>query len=197
MKVAAAILAAGNSSRLGEPKQLADFEGRTLLEHAVSAARGAGCSPIVVVAGAHVNLRVGESGVEFVQNDSWERGLGTTIRKAIDHVLQRHPEAEAVLLMTCDQPLVRAESLRRLVEAQEASDKGIIAAEYADTSGVPALFLRTHFQGLLALADEDGAKKYILSHATDVGRVPLPEAAEDIDTPAQLARLRRGQDGLR
>ncbi|MDQ6622084.1 MAG: NTP transferase domain-containing protein, partial [Verrucomicrobiota bacterium] len=98
--------------------------------------------------------------------------------------------ADAILLMTCDQPLVRPVHLQRLIDIAADSEQSICAAEYAGTVGVPALFKRAHFAALLALEDNGGAKKILLAQLPAIAKVPMPEAATDIDTPAQLANFR-------
>ncbi len=93
--------------------------------------------------------------------------------------------------MTCDQPLISPESLQRLI----ATRSELAAAGYADTVGIPALFARSFFDELLTLADDEGAKKILISHAETLVKVAMPEAATDIDTPADLAKLQ--ENGLR
>lgn len=203
-------MAAGESSRLGEPKQLVTLAGKTLLERAIDAAQEAGCSPVVVVAGAHP-LAGCDREFKIVPNEQWQRGLGTSIRAGVAAVLRMERDAlspprdhggsrsiargeiDAIILMTCDQPLVSAASLRTLID----SESEMAAAEYSGTLGVPALFTAAHFGKLLALADDAGAKKIILAQGAKVAKVPMPEAAIDIDTPAQLATARIKYDGLR
>ncbi len=185
MRVAAVILAAGASTRFGNAKALAHFSGKTLLAYAIEAARGAGCEPVVVVSGAH-DLREACAEVERVENEEWPRGPGTSIRCAVRHLLER--DADQIILMSCDQPLVSAESLRRLIETEPA----IAAAEYSGTIGVPARFARAAWPKLLELRDDEGAKRLLLTG--DCARVPMPEAATDVDTPADLAQLHRGNE---
>lgn len=176
MQVAAVILAAGESSRLGEAKQLVRLGEETLLDRAIKAARSA-CSPVVVVTGAE---RIDREDV--VVNEQWQRGIGTSIRVGVAHVA----DCDAVILMTCDQPLVTPTHLRALIDAKSE----IAAAQYSGTLGIPAFFGRRHFAELLALRDDEGAKKLILRNEVVVAKVPMPEAAIDIDTPEQLAKFR-------
>ncbi|MDQ6860092.1 MAG: nucleotidyltransferase family protein [Verrucomicrobiota bacterium] len=182
MRIAAVVLAAGASSRFGEAKQFARFCGEPLLARAIKAARGAGCAPICVVTGAQT---VSVVDVRIVPNEQWARGIGTSIRAGVQQLPE---ECEAAILTTCDQPLVTAESLRRLIKVNAR----IAAAEYSGTVGIPAFFARSEFASLLALADDEGAKKLIL--APHAARVPMPEAAADVDTPADLAQLERGHE---
>jgi len=173
MQVAAVILAAGASSRLGQPKQLVS----PLLDRALAAARGA-FSRVIVVTGAHIIQR---DDVEIAPNEQWERGIGTSIRAGVQAV----NDCDAVVLMTCDQPLVRPDDIRRLIETHAE----IAAAEYSGTFGVPAFFAQSQFANLLALGDNEGAKKIIFANENIVAKIPMPHAAIDIDTPEDLAKF--------
>lgn len=184
MSVGAVILAAGGSTRLGQPKQFLKFEGESLVRRAVAAA--ADCDPVVVVAGDHAERMQGElSGTQAVValNPNWRDGLGTSIRCGVQRALVIAPEIEALVLMVCDQPFVT----RELISAIRASGKSIAASAYAGTLGVPALFSREHFPKLLALPDTHGAKHLLTG--PDVAAISFPAGKIDIDTPAQAALL--------
>ncbi len=191
--VAAVILAAGESSRLGQPKQLVRFEGGTLIAHAVQVAIGARCAPVIVVVGAEADsIRDGlpVEDIEIVANPNWKAGVGTSIRSGIRFLIDQHDATEAVILLACDQPLISADSLRALIEAHVSTGQSIVASSYAGTLGIPALFGRTYLEKLLVLSDEEGAKEIILSHLNHVAKVPHAAAALDIDTPLDLATWR-------
>lgn len=187
--IGAVVLAAGGSSRFGRPKQLLKFEGKTLVRRAVKAAADALCEPVIVVVGeAGEAIREDLSGCSavIVENLEWRRGLGTSIRcglrKCVDSI-------DAVALLTCDQPRVDGTIVTRLVAAYRKEGKPIVASSYANTLGVPALFDRSCFDALLSLPDDAGAKSLIEGRLDDVGSVPFPEGAVDIDTPEDFQRL--------
>ena len=187
MRVAAIILAAGASSRLGKPKQLLELNGETLLRRAARSAFEAGCSPVVVVLGAEAEcLRDELTGlsVSVVVNGDWKEGISSSIRAGLAHV-----NAERILLLSCDQPRVDGPALKRLVDLGLTSGKPIVASAYADTLGVPALFDRSLFGELLQLRGDEGAKRIILAQPERVARFAFPAAAIDIDTPADLRSL--------
>src|SRR5215472_14997936 len=99
---AAVILAAGGSSRLGQPKQLVRFRGKTLVRHMVDAAFDAGCSPVVVVTGSNqekVAQELQQSRIVKIQNNSWQRGIGSSIRSGLKALLDRVANVEAVVLL--------------------------------------------------------------------------------------------------
>ncbi len=186
------ILAAGASARLGRPKQMLAFRGRSLLRHAAETALATSCRPVVVVLGALADRLRGElSGlpVTVAMNPQWSEGMSSSIRAGLSAFPPEGAEPEAVLIMLCDQPFIPAQFLERLLAVHQAGGFGIVAAEYAGQAGVPALFSRAYFSELAALRGSGGAKQIIVKHTNDTRRIPLPEAALDIDRPEDLARL--------
>ena len=116
----AVILAAGGSSRLGQPKQLLRFRGKSLVHHIVAAARQAGCSPVIVVIGSDSEKVTGElrsTSAVIVENENWQRGIGSSIRAGVQGLIDYAPEIDAVVLLVCDQPEVNADTIRNLVSA--------------------------------------------------------------------------------
>jgi len=190
--IAAVILAAGESARLGRPKQLLPYRGRTLLRHVVECAAAGGCDPVLVVLGARADELLGElegTAAHHVPNDAWRQGIGSSVRAGVAAVRRQWPDASAVLLLTCDQPRITADLVRRIGERFDRSDARIIACEYAGTVGVPALFDRSLFPELLALSGSTGAKPVLEVHANDVVGLPWPDGAIDIDRPEDLRLL--------
>jgi molybdenum cofactor cytidylyltransferase len=191
-KIAALILAAGSSSRLGQAKQLLQFRGESLLRRVVEAATGAGCSPIVVVLGAdgeRVAAELRETNIVPVEHENWQRGIGSSIRAGLRELLAAHPDLAAIVLLACDQPLVDAKTIVDLKETRAETKKPIVASRYAETLGIPALFARAYFDELFMLDDDAGAKELILTHREDVAEHPFPDGAIDIDTAADYERL--------
>jgi molybdenum cofactor cytidylyltransferase len=203
-RVAAVVLAAGGSSRLGQPKQLLAFRGETLVRRAVRAAAEAGCAPILVIVGeiwdpikqdlAIRDSRIASSSGQealacpiLVENREWKRGIATSIRRGLEQLAK---DIEAAVLLTCDQPFLDAAIVRQLIAAQEETGRAIVASSYANTVGVPALFDRSCFDALLALPDASGAKAFILAHRGEVASIPFARGEIDIDTPEDLERLR-------
>jgi molybdenum cofactor cytidylyltransferase len=190
--VGAIILAAGGSSRFGQPKQLLPFRGESLVRRAVRAATAGGCEHVAVVVGGQrdlIEVELRETPALSVHNAEWQRGPGTSIRAGLQHLLGAQSELDAVVLLACDQPFVDARTIAALITAREESGKAIAASRYANTLGVPALFDRSCFKSLLALPDESGAKALIEARAGHVAEVAFEEGAIDIDTPADLERL--------
>jgi molybdenum cofactor cytidylyltransferase len=187
--VGAIILAAGGSTRFGQPKQLLPFQGESLVRRAVRGAVDADCVRVVVVAGdvrARIEAELRETPAVIVENPEWPRGLGTSIRCGLLHLRSCQPEPDAVVLLACDQPFADANVIKSLIAEWENSGKSIVASSYAGTLGIPALFDRSCFDDLLSLPDDSGAKALIQARSADVARIEFEKGAMDIDTPGDF-----------
>lgn len=188
------ILAAGSSTRMEKPKQLLMYGSRTFLRHAAEVAVASVCRPILIVFGAYASQLQGEIDdlpVRSVTNERWADGMGSSIQVGVRALktYDRADNTEALVLMLCDQPYVRAAVINDLVTAYHANDKGIIASEYGGTLGVPALFGREYFAELATMSGATGAKHLIAAHASDVVPVPFAKGISDIDTPEDYRQL--------
>jgi CTP:molybdopterin cytidylyltransferase MocA len=180
---AAIVLAAGASTRLGQPKQLVRLAGERLLERAVRVAREAGCDPVLVVLGANageIARACDLGGAQAVVNDAWADGMASSLRLGIETV----GDAERAIVMTCDQPAVTPEHLRRLIERCLDAP---VASSYAGRRGVPACFPATTFAELLRLHGDAGARHLLESAVT----VELIGGGLDIDTAEALELAKR------
>jgi molybdenum cofactor cytidylyltransferase len=187
--IGAVILAAGGSTRLGQSKQLLRHHGETLLRRAACSALGAGCQLTVIITGnEHEQIAQELTGLDLHvrHHPEWERGIGSSIRTGVEEALALQPNLDALLIMVCDQPFVTADLLTALISARAEADTKAAACTYAGTIGVPALFDRSFFPALAALADEQGAKAILSAMADEIARVEFPAGAIDIDTPADL-----------
>jgi molybdenum cofactor cytidylyltransferase len=190
--IGAVILAAGASSRMGKPKQLLEFRGQTLVRRATLAAREAGCDPVVVVTGAHVETLEKElRGLNLrpINNPKWESGIGSSIRAGVQALLETDDKVTALILMLCDQPFVTSAILSGLLTAHRETGREIVASSYGGTFGVPALFGKAFFPELVRLKNDAGAKQVIQRHLARVHLLPFPQGEIDLDTPADFARL--------
>lgn len=186
LNVGGLLLAAGSSSRLRQPKQLLEFKGKTLLRHAAEALAESICDPVVVVLGAETEKSPHEiEGLSVVPciNENWKSGMSSSIKTGLAKLVEIAPEIDAVLISLCDQPLVTAEMLNCFGKKFAASGANVIAAKYNGVAGVPALFSRELFGDLSRLDGDKGARDLIRNRA-DLVTIDLPEAAFDIDTPA-------------
>ncbi|WP_448698521.1 NTP transferase domain-containing protein [Mucilaginibacter sp. AW1-3] len=185
------ILAAGQSTRMGKPKQQLQYQGNSLLQHSINIALQSPYRPVVVVLGAFADdilPGIAPKPIEVIINTKWEEGMASSIRAGIDH-LQNTPGTSNALIMLCDQPHVSSKLLNDILRKKNKSHKGIIACAYNNTIGVPVLFGQKYFSELLTLTGHEGAKKLLAIHAADIETVPFPLGAVDIDTPQDYEKL--------
>nr|WP_242589686.1 nucleotidyltransferase family protein [Corallococcus macrosporus] len=184
------VLAAGGSSRLGQPKQLLRHEGTSLVRRAAELALAA--SPVVVVVlGARrddVAAELEGLSVRCVDNPDWALGQGSSLHAGLRAL---PPDVAGVVLMLCDQLRVDAAHLRSLISTFERTHAPIVASAYAGTRGVPALFSRALFPELAALPPTGGARGLIARDPSRVLEVPLPGGEDDVDTAEDALRLTR------
>jgi molybdenum cofactor cytidylyltransferase len=183
------VLAAGASTRLGQPKQLVRLGGRPVLHRVVGEAVAVGGSSVTVVLGAHareLSRLLQNSPASVIVNRHWEEGMAASIRCGL---AAAPASAEAVLILLGDQVAVSAEDLRRLIAAWGGHDTIIAASVYGGTLGVPAIFPRFCWRELAELRGDCGARAVIQRHAARLVHVPMPSASVDLDTPQDLARI--------
>ncbi len=189
MRCAALILAAGESARLGRPKQLLVLEGVSLVRRAVRSARDAGFEPVFAVTGAfaaEVEAELAGTGSIAIRHEGWPQGFGSSIRAGVSALTTSangQLEPDGVLLLPCDLPHVSAAHLLEL-RGLLTSRTGIVAAEFGNHLGPPVLFGRAYFDELRQLPSGSGARPVLERHVSAIIRFPLPEAAFDIDTTA-------------
>lgn len=187
--LAGLVLAAGESSRLGQPKQLVEFRGETLLAHALKLAVAACDAGVTVVTGApdsRVDELLEDDGVRQVPNTDWQQGMGTSIAAGI--TAMRAQPCAGIMLMLCDQPLISPADIEALVSAWRDSPLRPAAAGYRGGAGVPAVFPVSFVPELAALTGDTGAKA-LLRAAAAVSIVDMPAAHLDIDSADDLQKL--------
>lgn len=185
------ILAAGGSIRLGQPKQLLTYRGKTLLENAIDAGQQSKAIETVVVLGGNeavIRRQVNFAQTLVISNSDWQKGMSGSLRLGLNFLISRRP-LEGILLMLVDQPFVDTALLDKMMEDWMESNKGIVACAYQNTLGVPAIFGKEYFPELLALSDAEGAKKVIYSHPSDTSVIDFPLGSVDVDTQQDYEKL--------
>ncbi len=190
-RVAAVILAAGSSTRMGRNKLLLDLGGETLVRRAARAALGAGVDQVVVVLG-HEEPRVraeldGLACTPIVNPDHAE-GAGTSVRTGVRHVAAA---ADAIVVVLADMPFVTTEMIATLVERYRDTRAPLVVSHYGDVQAPPTLYDRALFDELLAIPGERCAKQVVRRHEQVAVVVAWPESAlRDIDVPADYEGAR-------
>jgi len=187
MKTAAVILAAGASTRLGEPKQLITIHGETLLARTIRIAQESGVDQIFAVLGANIDaLRPQAHIATILENPLWQQGMATSIHAGVNAA----SAFDAILLLTCDQPAVTPFHLAQLL-VTSGEGKRIAASSYAERTGIPAVFPQKFFPDLLTLQDDSGARHLLRAHQHEVAKVVLENGELDLDTPESQQAIRR------
>jgi molybdenum cofactor cytidylyltransferase len=188
-RVAGIVLAAGESSRLGVPKQLIPWRGRPLVWHAVQAAQRAGLSPIVVVVGAwgdQVRMALEGEPVKLVDNPVWQAGQSTSVRLGLAEV---EAQAEAAVFMLSDTPLVTGELIQQLLHTHQRTLAALVAPRAGGRRANPVLFDRRTFVDLRELEGDQGGRA--LFELYQPAWVDWDESVLlDLDTTEDLRRLR-------
>src|SRR5580693_4372979 len=184
--VAGILLAAGDGSRLGQPKATVELAGSTLAERGVALLRAGGADPVIVVTGA---VPVELPGVVSVHNPDWMSGMGSSLAAGLRALAGG---AAAAVIALADQPLVGAAAVRRLIAAH-ASGATVAVAAYAGQPRNPVLIDRVHWPAVIETATGDaGARTFLRAHPDLVTLVECGDTGspDDIDTPEDLARVR-------
>jgi molybdenum cofactor cytidylyltransferase len=189
MTTATIILAAGNSSRLGKPKQLVAFNGVTLLQNAVNVALKAQSGPVLVVEGYKTYSLAKNPRLKKIRNSDWKKGMGSSLKLGLAMV-EKSYSPDQVLVLLSDQPFINSDLIKSLLVAREKNDKPFVASYYNNTPGVPVLFDRSVFKMIENMSDREGAKKLLLAHPEMVSLVKFEAGIIDIDTPEDLTALR-------
>jgi nicotine blue oxidoreductase len=191
------LLAAGEGSRFGQPKALVELDGQTLAERGVGLLRAGGADPILVVTGA---VPLDLDGTLTIDNPQWRTGMGSSLRAALQALTEAGrgpeigPEIGAVVVALADQPLVGAAAVARLIAAYRDGASVAVAA-YGGQPRNPVLLAREHWPEVIATATGDqGARTFLRTRSELVTLVECGDTGrpDDIDTPADLARITDG-----
>ena len=190
MRIAGLVLAAGESKRLGRPKQLVKYEGKTLLNQAIHTLFETGITDVYVVLGAHrtqIASSIAKADAITIYNDQWRDGMGSSLQTGVKAVSADN-QADAILVVLSDQPKVRVAHLNKLINSYD--QEHIICSRYNGINGVPTIFPRLYFTDLMSIAGDEGARKVITKYESEVVSFDCPECAVDIDTPSDLAEIK-------
>lgn len=191
METGILILAAGNSSRLGEPKQLLNFKGKSLLLHVTQQALEVTKSVVVVTGSNHHQIKKEIENLKavIIENTNWNEGMASSINVGLNQILTLFPNIESCIISVCDQPFIEASVFTELISKQKESQNGIVASQYSEILGTPVLFTKKYFEDLLSLSGQEGAKKLLQKFKNDIAEINFEKGAIDIDTEDDYQQL--------
>lgn len=190
------ILAAGASRRMGEPKQLLEVRGRTLLENTLSVVRSlVGAEATVTVLGGHadsIRSKLGSNLGKHVHNHAWSEGLSSSLRCGLQALRREVPDLGAVLFCLADQPLLDSRCLRALIAGLGASPPPqLVASRYHGHLGAPCILCAPEFDRVDSITGDRGLRAVFEALDPDqIHAVDLPELAVDLDSPRDVTRFR-------
>ncbi|QGY45966.1 NTP transferase domain-containing protein [Maribellus comscasis] len=197
-KIPILLLAAGNSSRMGSPKQLLPWGNQTLIEHQIETLLESD-QPVNVVLGANskaVIPLIKKFEINVFINKNWEKGMGSSIASGICQLSEKSPSATGVLITLLDQPLITATHIKKMATGFTPGNRQIIVSQSASGwRGVPVIFDKIYFEELGRLDGEKGAKILIQRHKQSVTEIACGEILEDMDTPESYQKMIK-KDGI-
>ncbi|MCU7550376.1 nucleotidyltransferase family protein [Chitinophagaceae bacterium LB-8] len=185
-------MAAGASRRLGKPKQLLQFDGKSLLQHNINTALGANANQVVVMLGANAEAlekEIDQQNIHVIINTEWQEGMASSIRCGLNAILTMAPSSDGIILMLCDQPFVTASLLNDLLKTHKETSKPVITCSYGNTFGPPTFFHKSMFSELLQLKGDTGARKIVQQYANNIVTIPFSQGHIDIDTQSDYENL--------
>lgn len=185
----AILLAAGQSQRMGQPKQLLLHHNKPLIRYTLDEILGTGVKQVLVVLGAFheaISPVIQDLSVKLIVNPKWETGMAGSIQCGLREMDRLWPDSSAAMICLTDQALLKSKHYQKLLTTAERQPNRIVASSYQGILGAPALFPKQHQNGLLQLKADQGAGKWLRSIPHEVIAVELPEAAHDWDRPEDL-----------
>ncbi len=182
--ISAILVAAGESKRMGELKQLMPFGKSTILEQTIDNLLNSTVNEVIVVLGfraGEITKKIASKSIEIALNPAYQKGMSTSVIKGLDLVDDR---AEAVMLALADQPFVDSKVIDRLIQQFYAHDKGIVIPAYQGRRGHPVIFAAKYKPELRGLIGDTGGRQIIEAHPDDILEVTVdsPSINIDIDT---------------
>jgi molybdenum cofactor cytidylyltransferase len=192
--LAAAILAAGESRRMGTPKALLDYRGKTFVEHLVEVTRHPRVGVVRVVLGAkaeEIRSQVAVEQAAIVVNAEWRRGQLSSIHAALRSLPAG--ATEGLILCPVDHPMISRDVVAQIISAFDATLKSIAVPAYRGRRGHPVIFRANLYEELLAASPDVGARQVVWAHADEVMEVPTDEEGVilNLDDPAAYQHATR------
>jgi len=193
-KLSGILLAAGESTRMGSPKQLLVIEGDVLIDRILRLLLSAPLHELIVVLGHQADMvreaiTVDDRRVHFTVNEEFRSGMSSSVRKGMACI---DAGAEGVLIALVDHPWIQPATVSALISAWAKSGRGIAIPRHGERRGHPVIFSSRYFNELRELSGAPGARAIVHRHADDILEVPTGDEGVlfDVDTPGDLALLK-------
>lgn len=182
--ISAIVLAAGESTRMGFPKLLLPIKGKSLLQHVIDNALQSKVGEVIVVLGAEatkLRREIKQSQVQIIENASYKEGLSTSLKAGLQAV---SPQAQAVLILLGDQPLISHDIIDALIDKYEESGSIMVAPVYKGKRGNPVLFDSSLIPELSRVTGDKGGREIIEKHPAQLATVDFESTitGTDIDS---------------
>ncbi len=182
--ISAIVLAAGESTRMGFPKLLLQVEGKSLLQHVIDNALQSKAGEVIAVLGAEatkLRRELEQRQVQIIENASYKEGLSTSLKVGLQAV---SPQAQAVLVLLGDQPLVSHDIIDALIDKYEASGSIMVAPVYSGRRGNPVLFDSSLIPELISVTGDKGGREIIEKHLDQLATIDFESTiiGSDIDS---------------
>ena len=188
------LLAAGEASRMRQPKQFLLWDGRPLINNRIETLQATG-QPVIVVLGANAQLILpflNHLDLKVIVNAQWIKGMGSSIEAGTKYIQDEYPDSEGIMIALVDQPLISTNHFNRLIHHFQPVEKQIvISVSGTGWEGAPVIFDRHYFEDLQQLSSGEGAKSVIRRYPDKVVRVIADDCLEDIDTPERYLELQK------
>lgn len=192
-KTGVVILAAGGSTRLGRPKQLIDFKGKSLLQQVIDAVDTLeACTKVLVLGGNRKQIQdhIDAKGCKVVINPNWENGIASSMQIGFEHLLSLERKIDHILFVLADQPFLTVSHLEKLLRRHLKGNTMATYSEYDGVLGVPAIFSQSAFPFLQMLKGDQGAKKLTSLKGFEFDTEPFELGHIDIDTEEDVTNLK-------
>jgi molybdenum cofactor cytidylyltransferase len=179
------LLAAGESSRLGRPKQLLPMVDKTMIEHLIEEAITSNVANIFVVLGANkdkISEKIKHYNIEALINEEYKSGMSSSIKLGLNYLLKHKRKPDALIIMLCDQPFVSSVIINKIIEKYLATNFPIVNCNYGSSYGPPVLFDQSLFDELLTMKGMEGAKEVVQQNRNKLTHIYFPQGIKDIDT---------------
>lgn len=189
-KVAAVILAAGGSTRLGRPKQLLDWFGKTFIQHLVEITHQAKLDPVIVVTGSNreaVEKAISDSDVVIAYNENWPAGQSSSMQAGC-RVLHNY-QVDSFIIFLCDQPQVPVELIERMIGESDRLDLDIVATAVLGKICPPTLFKKKCIDGIMSLKGDQGGRALFKTYRTEILDWQDARLLQDSDTEEDYSKL--------